>query len=122
MSYHPRITCPICGRDTALHPTAGQFRPHGSVANRCPGSRRTPEEAGRYCISDITTEQWEVMRDCYRRGDVRPVELMFGITYDQPTHFVCDGTPEDELAAMVGLARQWINKLALVAQQRNRVL
>jgi hypothetical protein len=120
MSTEQRATCPVCQRAVALPSGSGGFRPHGPRADPCRGSRRTVEQAEQYRLSALTGDQWELMRHCWEIGDIRPIELMFGITYPQPRYFCTDASIEVELAAMIRCGRRWIEALANRAKQTDR--
>jgi hypothetical protein len=107
-----RAICPVCEREVNLLSGSGDFRCHGPRRDRCHGSRRTPEQAKRYLVSNLTPRQRELMMECWRVGDWRPIEIEFGIDYAQPRWFACNASPEEELAVMTQSARRWIDTLA----------
>ena len=76
-----RAICPVCEREVTLLSGSGEFRCHGPRHDRCHGSRRTLEQAKRYLVSNLTPRQRELMMECWRVGDWRPIEIEFGIDY-----------------------------------------
>lgn len=106
-----RATCPVCTRNIPLIVATGEFRIHGPRHDRCLGSRRTPEAAGMYVLSP-TERQWELIHECWRVGDVRPIEREFGIAYRHPPSFYYCQSVESELAEMICDAQNWIATLA----------
>lgn len=99
--------CPICGRFITL--TSKVFRQHGPKDGPCLGSRRTPQDAARLILPALTDTQLAMMRECYRVGDWRPIEIEFGIVF--PQYRICKSTPEDELAYLIKMVRFVITSL-----------
>lgn len=87
----------------------GTFYPHGPLAAPCLGVGCTPEQAARLVLPALTEAQLDMMRECWRIGDWRPIELEFGIEY--PLLDPKASTHEEALAEMVGSTRRWIEGL-----------
>lgn len=104
-----REKCAFCNRLVSLFTNTGAFRMHGPRKSPCPGSLLSPGEADRQILHDVTEYQLAVMRESYRTGDWRPVELEFGIRFPQYTlHGV---TPEEELAHLIDHCRNWLETI-----------
>lgn len=108
-----RAKCPICERHMATF-AAGDFREHGPRDNPCLGSRRTPAQAETYILPPLTDHQVDLLRNCWRVGDWRPVEMEFGIT--MPQYNLHGATLEEELADLINDARKWINTLVMLSK------
>jgi hypothetical protein len=104
-SMHCGDDCPICGRyiKQLAH---GEFRQHGPRSTPCLGSRRTPAGAATLILPSLADDQLDMMRECYRIGDWRPIEIEFGITF--PQYLIYAPTPEAELAKLVETVRSTI--------------
>ncbi|ODQ96609.1 hypothetical protein BHQ17_00090 [Mycolicibacterium holsaticum] len=103
----------MCGRDTATR--GGKLNHHGPQHDRCEGSGRTLDEAGRLQLCDLTAEQWDMLRECWRTADTHAIEQSFGITYRAPRYYATGlirPTLDDEFAAMIADIRRWIGMLA----------
>jgi hypothetical protein len=113
MSVHRGDHCPICGRyiKQLAH---GEFRQHGPQSNPCLGSRRTPEDTATLILPPLTDDQLAMMRECYRVGDWRPIELEFGIVF--PQCFMRGSTPDDELAYLIRRVRVAITSLVDISK------
>ncbi|MGD9621250.1 MAG: hypothetical protein AB7G47_21455 [Mycolicibacterium sp.] len=76
----------------------------------------TPEAAERLYIGPLTEDRIELLRECWRIGDHRPVEIAFGIRCH---HYRPVGvTPEEQLADIINDVRGWISALVEYAVQR----
>jgi hypothetical protein len=95
----------------------GTFRQHGPRSNQCLGTYRTPESAATLILPIRTDEQLDMMRECRRVGDWRPIELEFGIRF--PQYRICAATPEEELATMIETVRSTIVTLVTISTSRN---
>jgi hypothetical protein len=108
MSIHRGADCPICGRYITLL-RDGTFRRHGPQRHQCLGTYRTPEDAATLILPPPTDDQLAMMRECYRVGDWRPIELEFGIVF--PQYLIRGSTPDDELAYLIHMVRVAITAL-----------
>ena len=109
MSAHTgSAKCPICERYISLR-RDGTFRQHGPLRDQCLGTYRTPEGAATLILSPLTDCQLDMMRECYRIGDWRPIELEFGITF--PQYLIYAPTPEGELEKLIETVRSTIARL-----------
>ncbi len=108
MSMHRGDHCPICGRyiKQLAH---GEFRQQCPRSTPCLGSRRTPAGAATLILPPPSDDQLAMMRECYRIGDWRPIELEFGIVF--PHYVICGSTPDDELALLIHMVRVGITSL-----------
>jgi hypothetical protein len=113
MSVHRGDHCPICGRyiKQLAH---GEFRQHGPQSNPCLGSRRTPEDTATLILPPLTDDQLAMMRECYRIGDWRPIELEFGIVF--PQYLIRGSTPDGELAYLIHMVRVGITSLVDISK------
>jgi hypothetical protein len=50
-----------------------------------------------------------MLRECYRTGDWRPIEIEFGLTF--PQYRIYAATPEEELAKLIDTVRATITTL-----------
>lgn len=108
MSIHRGADCPICGRYITLL-SDGTFRQHGPKRDQCLGTYRTPDGAATLVLPHLTDDQLAMMRECYRVGDWRPIELEFGIVF--PQYLIHGSTPDDELAYLIRMVRVGITSL-----------
>jgi hypothetical protein len=100
--------CAVCERRITLM-RDGAFRRHGPCASPCMGSRYTPGDAETLILPPLTDSQLTMMRDCYRIGDWRPIEIEFGITF--PQYLIRASTLDDELAYLIRVVRFAIRSL-----------
>jgi hypothetical protein len=100
--------CPMCQRCITLG-RGGVFRQHGRNKAPCLGSRRTPEGAATLILPPLTGDQLAMIRECYRVGDWRPIELEFGIVF--PSYVVGASTLDDELVELIRTVRYAITAL-----------
>jgi hypothetical protein len=107
--------CPVCQRRISLL-SDGTFRWHGPKHDPCLGVCRTPESAATLVLPPLTDDQLDLMRECHRVGDWRPIELEFGIRV--PQYQICAATPEEELARMVETVRSTIVTLVNISTSR----
>lgn len=108
--------CPICDRNIKIR-RDGLFYLHGPSDNQCVGSYRTPADAASLILPPLTDEQLDLMRECYRVGDWRPIELEFGIRF--PQYRIYAATPEEELARMIETVRSTIVTLVDISTSRD---
>lgn len=100
--------CAVCGRRITLR-ADGTLRNHGPQVSPCLGVNHTPDAAARLILPPLSPAQLDMIRDCWRVGDWRPIELEFGITCQ---HFeLSASTYEEALAEMVNDTRRWIERL-----------
>jgi hypothetical protein len=104
--------CPLCGRFITL--ASGAFRQHGPKTASCLGSHRTPKDAATLVLPPLTDDQLALMRECYRVGDWRPLELEFGIIF--PQYVIRGSTPDDELAYLIRMVRVAITSLVDISK------
>ncbi len=95
----------------------GDFRTHGPKNNRCIGSRRTPEQAARYILPVLTSEQMDVFRSCWLIGDPIPVVKAFGV--EPPFYWRKGRTLDEELAWLVQSTRDWLQTLVSLSNERS---
>jgi hypothetical protein len=100
--------CPLCQRRISLL-RDGTFRQHGPKRDQCLGTYRTPESAATLVLPPLTVGQLDMMRECYRIGDWRPIEIEFGIAF--PQYLIRASTLDDELAYLIRMVRFAINSL-----------
>jgi hypothetical protein len=100
--------CAVCQRHISLL-SNGTFRQHGPKSGQCLGTYRTPESAATLILPPLTEEQLDMMRECWRIGDWRPIELEFDIAC--PQYRLPGRTPEEELADLIADVRRWIRTL-----------
>jgi hypothetical protein len=105
--------CAVCQRNITLM-LDGTFRQHGPRCNPCLGSRSTPEEAATFILPPLTESQLNMMRECYRIGDWRPIEIEFGIVF--PQYLIRGSTPDDELAYLIRTVRVAITSLVDISK------
>jgi hypothetical protein len=114
MSQFPgRSKCPACDRWICLS-SDGRFRLHGPRVAPCLSVHLTPDQVANIVLPPLTDEQLDMMRDCYRVGDWRPVELEFGIR--MPQYILSGRTPEEELADLLNDVRRWLDTLVELSQ------
>jgi hypothetical protein len=77
--------------------------------DQCLGTYRTPESAARLILPPLTDDQLAMMRECWRIGYWRPIEIEFGITF--PEYLIYAPTPEAELAKLTETVRSTITTL-----------
>ncbi|MBI3217602.1 MAG: hypothetical protein HYZ38_27640 [Mycobacterium sp.] len=106
--------CPICDRWITLKAN-GTFRSHGPQAAPCIAVCSTPEDAARLILPPLSSDQLDMMRECYRIGDWRPIEIEFGI---KCLHYNLGGTEDDALAELIDDVRHWIAALVRLSQVR----
>jgi hypothetical protein len=100
--------CPLCQRHISLL-RDGTFRPHGPKRDQCLATYHTPEGAAKLILPPLTDDQHALMRECWRIGDWRPIEIEFGIKF--PQYLICAPTPEAELAKLIDTVRSTITAL-----------
>jgi hypothetical protein len=105
--------CAVCQRHISLL-SDGTFRQHGPKRNQCLGTYRTPEDAASLILRPLTDDQLDLMRECYRIGDWRPIELEFGIAF--PHYVIRGSTPDDELAYLIHTVRVAISSLVDISK------
>ena len=108
-----RQACPVCERDIALQGD-GTFHPHGPRCFQCLGSCRTATDAATLILPPLTDDRLALMRECYRVGDWRPIELEFGIVF--PQYVIRGSTPDDELAYLIRMVRVAITSLVYISK------
>jgi hypothetical protein len=106
--------CAVCQRQISLLGN-GTFRQHGPKRNQCLGTYRTPQSTATLILPPLTDDQTNMMRECWRVGDWRPIELEFGITF--PQYNVYAATPEAELAKMIETVRETITALVALSHR-----
>ena len=105
--------CAVCQRPISLLGN-GAFRQHGPKSAPCLGSHRTPEDAATLVLPPLSDSQLAMMRECYRVGDWRPIELEFGIVF--PQYDIRGSTPDDELAYLIHMVRVAITSLVDISK------
>jgi hypothetical protein len=105
--------CPLCQRHISLL-RDGTFRQHGPKSDQCLGTYRTPESAARLILPPLADHQLAMMRECWRIGDWRPIEIEFGIKF--PQYLICAPTPEAELAKLIDTVRSTITTLVELSE------
>jgi hypothetical protein len=65
-------------------------------------------------LPPLTDDQLAMMRECYRIGDWRPIELEFGIVF--PQYLIHGSTPDDELAYLIHMVRAGITSLVDISK------
>ena len=105
--------CAVCQRRISLLGN-GTFRQHGPKRNHCLGTYRTPESATTLILPPLTDDQLAMMRECYRIGDWRPIELEFGIVF--PQCLIRGSTPDAELAYLIHMVRVGITSLVDISK------
>lgn len=108
--------CAVCQRHISLLGN-GTFRQHGPKRNQCLGTYRTPQSTATLILPPLTDDQTYMMRECWRVGDWRPIELEFGIRF--PQYRIYAATPEEELARMIETVRSTIVTLVTISTSRN---
>jgi hypothetical protein len=103
----------VCQRRISLLGN-GTFRQHGPKRNQCLPTYRTPESATTLILPPLTGDQLAMMRECYRIGDWRPIELDFGIVF--PQYLIRGSTPDDELAYLIRMVRVAITSLVDISK------
>lgn len=107
-TYPRRTKCPTCDKWVSLSQGNGRYRHHGPRRNPCPTSGRTLDEVA----PTVTAVQMAALRDCWRIGDVKPVEDWLGEQCPPyvPATAGWDHCLECELNGLVQHARQWITQ------------
>jgi hypothetical protein len=100
--------CPLCQRHISFL-RDDTFRPHGPKSDQCLATYHTPESAAKLILPPLTDDQHALMRECWRIGDWRPIEIEFGIVC--PQYNLQGKTPEEQLAGLIDGVRQWISTL-----------
>ena len=73
-----------------------------------------PLGAATLVLSPLSDSQLAMMRECYRVGDWRPIELEFGIVF--PQYLIRGSTPHDELAYLIHMVRVGITSLVDISK------
>ena len=100
--------CAVCQRHISLL-SNGRFQQRGPKRDQCLGTYRTPQSAATLILPALSDAQLDMMRECWRVGDWRPIELEFGIAC--PQYNLRGTTPEEELADLIADVRHWISIL-----------
>lgn len=97
-----RLTCPHCGRSTAVRHNTGGLCHHGRRGRKCPASGLTPVNG------DLTAKQVEFFRHCWLHGDALPIARILHTTYPQPD--IPPLCADHAVEFMVNSARDWIKR------------